>query len=133
MKNFWSNKSTRGTAIGTVVGIVSLIAYTIYGMMFQYFDTAVFAAILLSIVFAALNVVYRKIKFPIFDLLAVLSMSFAIGICFMNSFPVWADNLTGITMYGSRGGLPPIIAVLVLLIAANVGDICACFAEKEDK
>lgn len=48
------------------------------------------------------------------NLLSVMCLSGAIALFFLNSFPVWADELNGITMYASRGGLPPVIVILIL-------------------
>lgn len=131
MKDIWINKAVRGSVVATVVGVVGLLAYTIYGITFQYFDIAVFVAVTLGILFAVLDFGLKGQRPRFFNLLSVVSMSFAVGIFFMNSFPVWADNLTGITMYGSRGGLTPVIAVMVLMLIMIVSGIVACFTEKE--
>lgn len=132
MKKYWENKATRGSVISAVAGLVGLIAYTVYGFVFDYFDTAVFAAIVLGIILAALDVTNKVQPVRVFNLLCVVCLSFAIGVFFMNSFPVWADNLNGITMYGSRGGLPPVIAIMVIMLVAIISGIRACFAGEED-
>ncbi len=55
------------------------------------------------------------------------------GLFFLNSYPVWADRLNNISMYGSRGTLVPVIALLVLMVAAIVAGIVSCFTQKEGK
>ncbi|MFR1309401.1 MAG: hypothetical protein ACLSCO_11280 [Gallintestinimicrobium sp.] len=53
------------------------------------------------------------------------------GAFFLNSYPVWADRLNGIDMYGSRGTLLPVITILVLCFATAIIGIVSCFMRKE--
>ena len=64
---------------------------------------------------------------------AVACITFGMGLFFLNSYPVWADRLNNISMYGSRGTLVPVIALLVLMVAAIVAGIVSCFTQKEGK
>lgn len=135
MKKYFDlkNKEIRASILCAGIGIIALIAYTIYGNVFDYFDTAVFGAILIGILLAGADAAFAGKPVRILNLFAVMSLSFAVAIFFMNSFPVWADNLTGITMYNSRGGLPPMICVLVMQLAAIVMGIISCFTGKGEK
>ena len=60
-------------------------------------------------------------------------ITFGMGLFFLNSYPVWADRLNNISMYGSRGTLLPVITLLVLMVAAIVVGIVSCFTQKEGK
>ena len=116
------------------VGIVTLAAYCIYGAVFDYFDTVVCGFLALAVVLDALHFFAAAKAASACNLLSVMCLSGAIALFFLNSFPVWADELNGITMYASRGGLPPVIAILILLFIAALAEIVSCFIPaKEDK
>lgn len=109
------------------VALVTLAAYCVYGAVFDYFDTVVCAFIVIAI---ALSVVHFYVDAPAAgacNLPAVMCFSGATALFFLNSFPVWADELNGITMYASRGGLPPVIAILALLLIYTILEIVSCF------
>lgn len=65
------------------------------------------------------------------NLLAVIFLCFAFGVFFLNNFPVWADNLNNITMYASRGGLAPVIGLVVVFFLSIFTGITSCFMRKE--
>lgn len=113
---------------------VSLIGFVIYGLVFNYFDTFVAGGLMLATVLYAFSA-FSKGKLGAIALPAgVLSVAAAQALFFVNSFPVWADEVNGITMYNSRGGLVPVIALLVLLLASAITGIVASFkASKEGK
>ena len=116
--------------ITAVLGAVAFIIYVCYALIYQYFDLAVFAAYVIGI---GLIVGYKCFNTTItdfFNLLAVISFSFGLGLFFLNSYPVWADRLNNITMYGSRGTLFPVILIMVLTILAIIMGIGSCFAER---
>lgn len=116
------------------VGLVTLAAYCIYGAVFDYFDTVVCGFLVLAIVLDGVHFYMESKAASACNLLSVMCLSGAIALFFLNSFPVWADELNGITMYASRGGLPPVIAILILLFAGALAEIVSCFIPaKEDK
>ena len=88
--------SAKAALAGAVLSAAALIGFTVYGMIYDYFDTVV-------------------------------------SLTLLNSYPVWADRLNNISMYGSRGTLVPVIALLVLMVAAIVAGIVSCFTQKEGK
>lgn len=57
----------------------------------------------------------------------------ATGPFFLNSYTVWVDWYGNFNMYGSRGGVVPVIVQFVLLFAANILGIVSCFQGKEEK
>lgn len=127
--------SRKISGITTVVGLVALIAYIIYGVVFDYLDSVVCLFVGLVIVLSALHFWLDARMASICNLLSVMCCSGAIALFFLNSYPVWADELNGITMYASRGGLPPVIAILVLLFIIAAAGIVSCFipTQKEGK
>lgn len=129
-----AEKPNRLRLTAAVLSAVSLAAFTVYGLVFNYFDNFVFGGLALAAVlyaFAGLS----KGKLADAALPAgVLSVAAAEALFFVNSFPVWADEVNGITMYNSRGGLVPVIGLLVLLLASAITGIAASFkASKEGK
>ena len=57
----------------------------------------------------------------------------ALGLFFLNSYNVWADWYGGFTMYGSRGGIGPVIALMVILLAGCITGTVSCFTVRRDK
>lgn len=111
----------------TPIGLIALVAYIIYGVVFNYFDTVVCAFLVAGTILGALYFWSESKISDVCNLLAVMCFSGAIALFFLNSFPVWADELNGITMYASRGGLAPVIAILVLLLVYTIAEIVSCF------
>ena len=126
--------SRKISGIISVVGLVALAAYIVYGVVFDYLDSVVCLFMGAGIVLNALHFWLDARMAGTCNLLGVMCCSGAIALFFLNSYPVWADELNGITMYASRGGLPPMIAILVLLFAIAVAGIVSCFipVKKED-
>lgn len=118
-----------------LVGVVALIGYIIYGLTFDYFDSVVCLFLAAGTVLSALHFWLEAKAADVCNLLGVMCFSGGIALFFLNSFPVWADELNGITMYASRGGLPPVIAILVLLLVYAIAEIVSCFipTKKEGK
>ena len=130
--SLWSGKGAgaRFSLFGAALALVCLIGYCIYGAVYDYFDTVVFGGIVLGILFAGLYSLSDSAALGIFNLLSALCLSAALGLFFLNSFPVWADRLNNITMYASRGGLEPVIAIMVVLIVCILAEIISCFLKK---
>lgn len=123
-----SNGLSRNISLFTcLAGLITLVAYCIYGAVFDYFDTVVCGFLVLAIVLDAVHFFAAGGAASACNLLSVMCLSGAIALFFLNSFPVWADELNGITMYASRGGLPPVIAILILLFASVLTEIVSCF------
>ncbi len=123
-----SNKVTLPLLAGLMTA-VTLVAYVIYGLTFQYYDYMVVVDLAVAVIcFLGLHF-FSKPDF--LDLAAVFFVGMGLGIFFFNSYPVWADELNGITMYNSRGGLVPVIALIVLMLAAIILGIISCFRQRE--
>lgn len=116
---------------GAAIAIITMIAFIIYGVTYDYFDTGV---VILLILAAACGVAYALVDAKwskMLNLLAVLLVGMAMGVFFLNSYYVWADRLNNIEMYGSRGTLVPVIAIIVMCVLSAVAFIVSCFKEKE--
>ena len=64
-------------------------------------------------------------------ILVGLLIAYGVGLFFLNSYPVCADRLNNITMYGARGSLVPVVAIILLCFVAAVLGIASCFTRKE--
>lgn len=107
--------------------------FKLYGMIYDYFDTVVSLTLALGVAGMAAYALADKVWSKLLNLAAVACITFGMGLFFLNSYPVWADRLNNISMYGSRGTLVPVIALLVLMVAAIVAGIVSCFTQKEGK
>ena len=129
-----AEKPNRLRLTAAVLSAVSLAAFTVYGLVFNYFDTFVFGGLALAAVLYAFSGLSKGKLADAALPAGVLSVAAAEALFFVNSFPVWADEVNGITMYNSRGGLVPVIGLLVLLLASAITGIAASFkASKEGK
>ena len=88
-------------------------------MIYDYFDTVVSLTLALGVAGMAAYALADKVWSELLNLAAVACITFGMGLFFLNSYPVWADRLNNISMYGSRGTLVPVIALLVLMVAAT--------------
>lgn len=119
-----------------VIGVVGTIGYCVYGVVYDYFDSGVCIGMLIACALAADYGLLRGKGVGALNLLASVVMSASMALFFLNSFPVWADNLTGITMYASRGGLVPVVILMVMMLAVIVLNMISCFkntCEEETK
>lgn len=112
------------------LSLLVLLGFGIYGAVYQYFDTVVFGMILLGALLAEIYVELNNRFADLANLGFVCCLSFALGLFFLNSYPVWADRLNNITMYGSRGTLKPVVAIMALIIVTVVIGIVSCFMSK---
>lgn len=123
--------SEKLSLIGAGVGAVTLVIFCIYGLVYDYMDVAVVLSLVLSVACGAGYVLLHAKAAEILNLLQVMCASWGMGLFFLNSYPVWADRLNGIDMYGSRGTLFPVITILVLCLATAIVGIISCFMRKE--
>mgnify|MGYP001226784021 CR=1 FL=1 len=114
--------------ICALLGLVTLVIYGIYGLVYDYFDLVVFLTFTLGIVCAQGYVLVERSQF--LNLVSVGCYAFGVGLFFLNSYPVWADRLNNITMYGSRGTLFPVILIIVLAFICILVEIVSCFLTK---
>lgn len=125
------NLSAKMSLIGGGLNLVTLIIFCIYGAVYDYFDTVVFLTLVLGVVCAAGYALSSRLAAEVLNLLAVVFVSFGVGLFFLNSYPVWADRLNNITMYGSRGTLFPVVTIMLLCFATVIIDVISCFSRKE--
>lgn len=131
MKQLPASLSAKMSLFGAVLNLVTLIAFCLYGIIYDYFDTVVFLTFLLGVVCAAGYTMLKQKIAESLNLLAVICVTFGLGLFFLNSYPVWADRLNNITMYASRGTLFPVISIMLLCIATVILYIISCFTQKE--
>lgn len=123
--------SEKLSLISAGISAVTLISFCIYGLVYNYMDIAVALSFAFSIVCGVGYVILKKKLSEVLNLLQVIGMTWGLGLFFLNSYPVWADRLNGIDMYGSRGTLLPVITIIVLCLGAEVVGIISCFTRKE--
>lgn len=123
--------SAKVSLLSAALNLVTLVIFCIYGAVYDYFDTVVFLALALGVVCAVLYALMDNKVAEVLNLVAVLCVSFGVGLFFLNSYPVWADRLNNITMYGSRGTLFPVISIMILCFVTVIIEIVSCFTRKE--
>ena len=123
--------SAKAALAGAVLSAAALIGFTVYGMMYDYFDTVVFLTLALGVAGMAAYALADKVWSELLNLAAVACITFGMGLFFLNSYPVWADRLNNITMYGARGSLVPVVAIILLCFATAILGIASCFTRKE--
>ncbi|SCJ01959.1 Uncharacterised protein [uncultured Flavonifractor sp.] len=123
--------SAKVSLLSAALNLVTLVIFCIYGAVYDYFDTVVFAALALGVVCAVLYALMDNKVAEVLNLAAVLCVSFGVGLFFLNSYPVWADRLNNITMYGSRGTLFPVVSIMILCFVTVIIEIVSCFTRKE--
>ena len=123
--------SAKVSLLSAALNLVTLVIFCIYGAVYDYFDTVVFLALALGVVCDVLYALMDNKVAEVLNLVAVLCVSFGVGLFFLNSYPVWADRLNNITMYGSRGTLFPVISIMILCFVTVIIEIVSCFTRKE--
>ena len=133
MKELFNKKdiSSRFSVISACIGILVTVIFCIYAAVYDYFDIVVLICFVLGIALSVLYVMKASKVSELFNLLSVLCYSFGVGLFFLNSYPVWADRLNHISMYGSRGTLLPVVTIMLLTFAAAITGMISCFARKE--
>lgn len=125
------SRSAKVSLLSAALNLVTLVIFCIYGAVYDYFDTVVFLALALGVVCAVLYALMDNKVAEVLNLAAVLCVSFGVGLFFLNSYPVWADRLNNITMYGSRGTLFPVVSIMILCFVTVIIEIVSCFTRKE--
>ena len=137
MKNVFIGKSIGRfvSLIAAVCAVACLIGYTVYGVTYDYFDALAFLCLLFAAAagFAYFftqseNALLRRVL-AFLNVVMVVFFALAFAIMVKNSIYVWADELNNITMYGSRGGLAPVIALIVAFAVVLVAAIVSCFLD----
>lgn len=123
--------SAKVSLLSAALNLVTLVIFCIYGAVYDYFDTVVSLALALGVVCAVLYALMDNKVAEVLNLAAVLCVSFGVGLFFLNSYPVWADRLNNITMYGSRGTLFPVVSIMILCFVTVIIEIVSCFTRKE--
>ena len=123
--------SAKLSLIAVAVNLITLIAFVIYGTIYSYMDSMVVLSLLLGAVCGLAYALVDKKATEFLNLVQVLLVSYAVRLFFLNSYPVWADRLNNITMYGARGSLVPVVAIILLCFATAILGIASCFTRKE--
>ena len=123
--------SAKLSLIAAALNLITLIAFVIYGTIYSYMDSVVVLYLLLSTVCGGVYALVDRKAAEFLNLAQVILVSYGVGLFFLNSYPVWADRLNNITMYGARGSLVPVVAVILLCFATAILGIASCFTRKE--
>lgn len=123
--------SAKLSLIAAALNLITLIAFVIYGTIYSYMDSVVVLSLLLSTVCGGVYALMDRKAAEFLNLAQVILVSYGVGLFFLNSYPVWADRLNNITMYGARGSLVPVVAVILLCFATAILGIASCFTRKE--
>lgn len=131
MKTKGKSFSAMAALGGACLSLVATVAFLVYGLTYsEYFDATVLICLLLG---AAAMAAYAMVNKPItefLNLVGVFADSFGLGLFFLNSYPVWADWYGNFDMYGSRGGVGPVIAILAITVLGILCGIVSCFVSK---
>lgn len=133
MKISLKGKSASALCGLTAAGLsaAAFIAFIIYGAVYTvYFDAVILLALLLG---AAGNGAYALVDRPwaeFLGLAGVVCLGYGAGLFVLNAYPVMADWYGQFNMYGSQGGLAPVVVIAVLTLAAIVAGVVACFTRK---
>lgn len=122
--------SEKVSMLSAILNGITLIVFCIYGMIYDYMDTIVILTLLLGIAASAAYALINSKAVELLNVVAIMCVTFGMGLFFLNSYPVWADRLNHISMYSSRGTLLPVITLLVMMVAVIAMDIISCFTEK---
>lgn len=132
MKQNIKSFSALAALAGAVLSAVAAVADLIYGLVYsEYFDSVVLLCLVASAVCLGLYAFMNKAATEFLNLLSVLALGFGLGLFFLNSYPVWADWWGHFDMYGSRGGVGPVISIIVVIVVAAICGIVSCFGRKE--
>lgn len=123
--------SAKLSLAAAAVTVVTLVVFLIYGTVYRYLDSVVIIALVLGAVCAAAYSLINSKAVEFLNLLQAIFVSYGVGLFFLNSYPVWADRLNNITMYGARGSLTPVVAIILLCFLAVILGIASCFTRKE--
>lgn len=126
------NKSTsaRLALIAAALSAVVAVVFLIYGLVYTYSDVVVLAAYVAAAVLFWLYGTKDAAWSEYMGLIAVVALAYGMGLFFLNSYTVWADWYGNFDMYGSRGGIAPVIIQLVLVVVTLVLGIVSCFQDK---
>ncbi len=117
--------------IGGALSLITLVIYLVYSLIYDYFDYIVVIGLALGVLSAVGYLMIKGKVSEFLNLFGVVVISYSLGIFFLNSFPVWADRLNHIDMYGARGSLVPVVIIMLLLIFAILFTIASCFSRRE--
>lgn len=122
--------SAKASLAGAALSLIALVAFIPYGIIYDYFDGGVLLSLAVGTALAVGYALWNSWAAELFNVLAILFDTYGMGLFFLNSYPVWADRLNGITMYGSRGTLFPVVCIMVLCILAAIANIISCWNRK---
>lgn len=131
MKN--KRMSAKLSLYAAALSAVVAVFFLIYGLVNAYFDIIILLADLAAAVLFWLYGTKEAGWSEYMGLGGVVLLSYSLGLFFLNSYTVWADWYGNFDMYGSRGGITPVIIQMVLLFAAILLGIISCFQDKGGK
>jgi hypothetical protein len=127
-----SGKSAWIAMASALLGMAAFLGFLIYGLTYSmYADYGVAIFLLLGVLCQA---GYSLLRHPLAEalpLLGVVCSGFGMNVFFLNSYTVWADWYGNFNMYGSQGGVTPVIILLVLMLLTIISGIVACFLRRK--
>lgn len=132
-----TNTSLKSTTVGAklsivaaVIALVGCVFYLVNAPAANVFDGTVVAVLLLGAICAAAYALAPTDYVDILSLVAVVL--FAIGLLqvAIGSIATFADVLSGITMFGSTGGIEWVVTDLVIIAVAMVTEQVSCFMRR---
>ena len=132
MKELFKNKSTGFYVgfVGGVLGLLTLVLYTVYSVSVGHFATEVFIMLLLGVCASALATVSR---FEWAPLLPVLFFSLAFGLYINDRTIMFEEMINKIYPMNAAPGavLPIVIAILVMNFVSAIMCVIASFTSRE--
>lgn len=117
--------------VSAVLLVVTAILYYVDATAASNFNTGVVAGLVGAAACAAVfSLVPAKVA-DLGNLAGVVLTAYALATLLINSINTFADVLSGITMFGSSGGIDYIIRLAVMMGVALVLLIASCFMSRE--
>lgn len=127
-----SGVSGRIALIAAIFGTAAFIVFLIYGVTYSaYADLGVAIALLLGVISYVAYIAIEQPLAEILPLAGVIATGIGMNIFFLNSYTVWADWYGNFNMYGSQGGITPVIVILVICVLSILSGIVACYTRKK--
>ena len=123
--------SAKISLAAAAAALVSLVAFIIYGAKYSaYADFGVGLALLLGVLGYLAYVFFDYAVLDFAPFAAVFCSSFAMGLFAINAYPVLGDWYGNFNMYGSEGGITPVVIIMALTIVSILCGIVTCFTRK---
>ena len=131
-KNIFAGKraaSILNLAVAVLLVVIA-IAYAVCTTAASNFNSTVVLVIVLAAVCAAVFALVENKFADLGNLAAVGLIAYAIAQFLINSINAFVDAFSGLSMFGSSGGITYIIVIVALMLVAMVVEIITCFMKR---